>query len=87
MTHIKLDPREVLSLLNLIPIWWKENERIFKSIFPKIAQHKFGGVEHVITMERLAYPLSRQEWFYGLEKKWMPFPAYYVLFPPLRYVP
>ena len=83
----------MLSLINLIPIKWKEIIALFQAIWTKLPTRKYGlGVQKVPEsakvkiMELFEFPSNGTECFYGLWKKWMPVPAWYILFPNLRYL-
>ena len=84
LRKFKCDPREVRSLVNLLPIMMAHTRKIFESIITKLPTHKFYVDKDTVVMHSLAYPKSELENFYGLRKSLMPFPAYYVQYPPLR---
>ena len=87
LKKFKCDPREVLALVNILPSLWAETKKFFEAIFSQISVYKYGYDEKSFQMNRLGYPQSLNPLFYGLKKDFMPFPAFYLAFPPLRYVP
>lgn len=78
------DPSEVRNLLESMPAMLTRTTKIFESIITKIPKHKYFHDEDTKVMHSLAYPKSELESFYGLEKSLMPYPAYYIMYPPLR---
>ena len=85
-----MDPKDVLSLFNLIPVQWKQTIDLFTAIWDKLPTRKYGLAEkepkETKIMEFFEFPYNGTECFYGLWKKWMPLPSWYILFPALRYL-
>ena len=82
---------DFVALLDLIPEKWAHFKRIFDSIFKLMPQHKYAIDDKkqplYNVMDQLKFPKNGEESFYGLQKKWMPLPAVFILYPVLRYVP
>ena len=57
---------------------------IFESIVTKISKHKYFIDNDTKVMSIFTYPKSELDSCYGLRKHLMPYPAYYLLYPPLR---
>ena len=91
MEHFKVAADDFLGLLELIPSKWSEIKKFFGCIFKLMPQHKYAiddkNQPFYRVMDLLKFPKNGEETFYGLEKKWMPLPAIYLLYPVLRYVP
>lgn len=91
LQRFEVNRDDVLGLFLLAPIKWAESLRFFEKIWAKLPEHKYGwdkmGEKTKVVMERLIFPENGAELFYGLEKRWMPLPTWFVLFPVLRYVP
>ena len=82
-----IDPREYLALKNVLPNLWAETFKVFELVFEKLPVHRYFTDDETMKLKLLSYPHSQTESFYGLKKKLMPLPAYFVMYPPLRYVP
>ena len=80
------DPLVVRDLLNSMPTMWTKTSKIFESIITKIPKHKYNIDKDTRVMKLLSYPYSELDTFYDLEKHLMPYPSYYIMYPPLRYV-
>ena len=82
------DPREVRGLINLMPIMFDRTFQIFDSILSQLPVSKYRTpaviAKEARMMQSLSFPHCGLDSFYGLKKHLMPFPAYYVLFVPLR---
>ena len=96
LARFECDSREIIALVNQIPIMWSEQSKLFDSIFPKIAKHKYKydsdatyadpTADKTPIMDNLASPFNKNENFYGLKQTFMPYPPILVLIPPLRYL-
>ena len=91
LQKIPVNRDDVLGLFLLAPIEWKKCLKFFGKVWEKLPEYKYGWdkahEKTKMVMDRLIFPDNGLDLFYGLEKKWMPLPSWYLLFPPLRYVP
>lgn len=82
------DPLEVRGLINMMPNMFDRTFKIFDSILTQLPVSKYRTpaviAKETRMMQSLSYPHCGFDSFYGLKKHLMPFPAYYVMFVPLR---
>lgn len=91
MLEFEVETEKFLNLMQVIPERWLEIKDYFGRIYEAMPQQKYAiddkNKPWYNVMDKLRFPNSGDEVFYGLYKKWMPVPAVFILVPVLRYVP